>query len=140
MCFNKGPSQSGADFSVFPGSEFIDVIGVDQYDMWQPATTSQQWATEINRSPALATVRAFAESRGIQWSMDEGGNSWDPTSGGRDNPAYWGFLWDTLNAGAASMAWHCTYTHPGAPSSLRHDFGSNPRSWETYKAPTRWGG
>jgi hypothetical protein len=140
MCFNKGPSQAGADFSVFPGSEFIDVIGVDQYDMWQAATTSQQWATEINRSPALGTVRTFAESRGIQWSLDEGGNSWDPQSGGRDNPAYWGFLWDTLNTGAASMAWHCTYIHPGAPSSLRHDFGSNPRSWETYRAPTRWGG
>jgi hypothetical protein len=135
LCFNKGPSQAGADFGIFPGAEFIDVIGVDQYDQWSPSTTAAQWAAEIKRTPALQTVADFAKAKGILWSQDEGGNTHpaDKDHGG-DNPFYWQQVLGFVRANAERCAWHCTYIHPGAPATLKHDFASNPKSFAAYKA------
>lgn len=143
LCANKGPSQSGAHFpQVFPGAEWIDVVGVDQYDQWGPAFNDGQWATEIGSSkyPTVQYVADFARANGILWSWDEGGNT-HPADGnhGGDNPFYWQKKWDFLVANADVCAWDNTYLHPGAPDSLKHDFASNPNSFNTYKASTRWG-
>jgi hypothetical protein len=144
LCFNKGPSQAGADFAAFPGAEYIDIIAVDAYDQWQPTFTDGNWTTEINRTPGLQTVRNFAVAQGIQFALDEGGNA-HPADGnhGGDNPFYWEKMWefftDPLNVPYA--AWHTTYNHDGAPDTLHHTFDPwNPNSFAVYSDSTRWGG
>jgi hypothetical protein len=135
LCANKGPSQSKAHFpEVFPGADIIDVVGIDMYDMWAPTFTDADWERELTKAPTPAFVADFARQHGIQWSWDEGGNSWDAKSGGKDNPFYWAKRWEFLNEHAESCAWDVTYLHPGAPASLKHDFPSNPRSWAAYKS------
>lgn len=136
LCCNKGPSQAGADWEqVSPGPEWIDVIGVDQYDMWQPSYTPAGWLIESqHRNPSVGAAEAFAARQGVQWALDEGGNAnpKGPNYGG-DNPVYWREMMQFVRDRADTIAWHTTYLHPGAPATLHHDFASNPVSFEEYK-------
>ncbi len=134
LCFNKGPSQAGADFSIFPGPEYIDIIGIDQYDMWAPSFTESDWAREMNKPPSVKAVAEFATKHGIQWALDEGGNTHGGKTMGGDNPVYWELMYKTVMQYRENNAWHVTYDDAGAPNTLRHDFTSNPRSWEKYKS------
>ncbi len=133
LCFNKGPSQAGADFAIFPGAEYVGIIGVDQYDMWSASFNDGDWTRELAKSPTIKTVAEFATRHGIQWSLDEGGNTHGSSAQGGDNPVYWDLVYKTVMKYRENNAWHCTYDHAGAPNTLRHDFASNPRSWEKYK-------
>jgi hypothetical protein len=134
VCGNKGPSQSGVDFGVIPGPEYVGVLGADIYDHWGASRTDAQWAAEINRRPGLATVRAEAAKRDVMWSLDEGGNSHEPTAGGGDNPYYWIKMRQFIDEDPSRMAWHCTYNHDGAPATLKHTLQThNPKSWAEYR-------
>lgn len=136
LCNNKGPSQTGHRVQdVWPGAEYCDVIGVDQYDQWMPARNPAQWAVEIMKDPALGTNIAFARQQGVMWSVDECGNTHGqgPAYGG-DNPPYWDGLIGTVMAEAAEedCAWWNTYNEKGT-GGLSHDFTSNPQSYARYK-------
>jgi len=144
LCFNNGPSQSGADFAAFPGAEYIDVVAVDSYDWFNSVSTDPGWATKIARVPGLQTVRDFAVAQGIQFALDEGGNiAVGQGDGLGDNPFYWEkmfeFFTDPLNV--PYCAWHNTYNHAGAPDTLHHTFDPyNPDSFAFYSDITHWGG
>lgn len=133
LCWNKGPSHAGADFEVFPGAEFIDVVAIDQYDMWSPARSDSDWQREMNKPPSITAVANFAREKGIMWAIDEGGNTHGGQNQGGDNPFYWGAVFKTIQANLDTCAWHNTYDEAGAPASLRHDFDSNPSSFEAYR-------
>jgi hypothetical protein len=133
LCYNNGPSQAGADFAAFPGAEFCDVVGVDSYDWYNSVFDAGDWTEKINRVPGLQTCRDFAVANGIMFALDEGGNI-HVAPGGNDNPFYWTkmaeFFTDSLNT--PYIAWHNTYNDRGAPSTLAHDFDSNPLSYAEY--------
>jgi hypothetical protein len=140
MCFNKGPSQSGHDFDTFPGAEYIASVGVDQYDMWNPAFDSGQWAGELAKSPSVRSVADFADAHQIMWSLDEGGNTHGGGNAyGGDNPYYWEAMDASIRARIGTCAWHNTYDEVGAPATLHHDFDSNPQSFVRYKSLWRPG-
>jgi uncharacterized membrane protein len=133
LCFNKGPSQAGHDFDIFPGPEYVDVIGIDQYDMWGPSYSDADWEREMKKSPTVRIAAEFAKKHGIEWSWDEGGNTHGDKNQGGDNPIYWQLRRKEIDRNADNCAWDVSYDHPGAPASLRHDFASNPKSWPVYK-------
>ena len=142
--YGAGPSQSGADFAVFPGKQYIDIIGIDQYDYYAPAFNDSQWENELNKTPSIKKVAEFAIANDIMWSVDECGPTNPATAGvsGGDNPYYINALWNTIHrAGYVErMAWFNTYDDPGAPSSLHHTLtdGYNPQCWQAYLS--HWGG
>lgn len=133
LCFNKGPSQAGHDFDIFPGADIIDVVGVDQYDMWGPSFNASDWEKEMTKSPTIRTLAAFASQQDVMWSIDECGNTHGGSAMGGDNPTYWELMHKEILAHAGNCAWHNTYDDRGAPATLLHDFGSNPRSYTTYQ-------
>lgn len=133
LCFNKGPNQAGAAFEIFPGPEYIDVIGIDQYDMWAPSYSESDWEREMNKPPSARSVAKFAKEHGIQWSWDEGGNTHGGGNQGGDNPFYWQMVRKEIERNIDNLAWHVTYDDRGAPDTLRHDFDRNPNSWPKYK-------
>jgi hypothetical protein len=144
LCFNKGPSHSGADFAAFPGKEYIDIIGIDQYDYWGPSFNATQWQNEMDKYPSIQAVAEFAIANDIMWAVDECGVTNPYTAGisGGDNPYYFHALWDTIHRPGyiERMAWFNTYDDPGAPASLNHKLtdGSNPQAWQAYLS--HWGG
>lgn len=133
LCWNKGPSQTHSDFEFFPGPEYVDVVGIDQYDMWGPSFTDADWAREQAKRPSLATVSAFAKTQGIMWSLDEMGNTHGGAAMGGDNPFYWVKIDEFIQANRARCAWQNTYDDRGSPNTLMHDFDSNPLSYTMYK-------
>jgi hypothetical protein len=140
LCYNKGPSQSGADFEINPGGEYFDNISVDQYDMWSPAYNDSDWEREMAKPPSVRTTAQEAARHGQSWALDEGGNTHgEPNQGGDnqggDNPYYWTAMRKEIDrSGAiAPIGWHNTYDHEGAPGWLHHDFDSNPASFAVYK-------
>jgi hypothetical protein len=133
LCFNKGPSQAGADFAIFPGAEYVQIIGMDQYDMWSPSYTAADWEREMAKGPSVRIAAEFARKNGIMWSWDEGGNTHGGKNQGGDNPKYWQWVRNEIERNADNMAWHVTYDDPGAPASLMHDFARNPKSWAKYQ-------
>jgi hypothetical protein len=133
LCFNKGPNQSGAAFEIFPGAEYIDNLGIDQYDMWAPSYSASDWEREMNKPPSARSVARFAKDHGITWSWDEGGNTHGDDNQGGDNPFYWEMVRQEIDRNIENFAWHTTYDDRGAPDTLRHDFDRNPDSWPTYK-------
>lgn len=133
LCWNQGPDQSGASFEFFPGPEYIDIVGIDQYDMWWPTYDESAWEKKMARSPSVRTVAQLARDNGIMWAWDEGGNTHGDRNQGGDNPFYWDMVKKEIERNAANCAWHVTYDDPGAPASLMHDFARNPRSWDRYR-------
>jgi hypothetical protein len=133
LCYNKGPNQSGAAFEFFPGPEWIDIIGIDQYDMWSPSFNQSDWEREMAKGPSARICAELAKKHGIMWSWDEGGNTHGDRNQGGDNPFYWEMRRKEIARNIANLAYDVTYDHPGAPATLRHDFATNPKSWPVYK-------
>ncbi len=85
------PLQTFASF--YPGDRWVDVIGMDQYDlMWKDSTSSpeQRWNFILNDRMGLAEHRAFANSRGKPESFPEWGlyRRGDDHGGGGDSPYF----------------------------------------------------
>jgi hypothetical protein len=134
MCANSDKTQSGANLKdVFPGSNVIDVVGIDVYDQWMPSFTQADWDSKSRRTEGIQTVIDFARANGIMWSVDEGANvHGDGNMYGGDNPLFYKYLYSTVRANLADCAWVNTYDHEGSDPSFHHDLASNPLSWAEY--------
>ena len=148
-CLNKGPQSYNSGYSwttAYPGDEYVDVVGIDQYDHYSPSFTDAQWQSQIlGKNPGLQDVADFVRSRGKMMSIDEWGVShFSDGNGGGDNPFYVGKIFQFCQANADILAWDNTYDHAGAPASLKHKLsdGSNPNAAARYRQiyPNGWGG
>jgi hypothetical protein len=75
----------------YPGNDLVSSIGVDVYDMGEPAGVPagpRRWAYQYSRPGGIAAIAAFAKSRGKPLSIPEWGL--DPTAegGGGDDVAF----------------------------------------------------
>lgn len=136
LCANM-PSVTGADWgSVWPGDEFVDIIGIDQYDMYPASFTQATWNAKQAQKLSMAGAAQFARSKGKTWALDEGGNA-HSKDGGNDNPAYWRYQRATLELYRGNVAHHNTYDE-GGTGGLDHTLTDNPNSFAVYK--TLYGG
>lgn len=128
FCGNKGPNHIEASYEdCFPGAEYAQIISVDQYDMWDSASTAAEWAAENTdaKMPTINGIQAMADKYGVQWAISECGPV-HASYGGGDNPAYYGFLLDAVKDG--KPAYWVTYNDRGAPDTLLHDMSDNPKT------------
>lgn len=133
QCWNKGPGQSSTGLEAFAGADCIDVLGIDQYDMWGPSFSDAQWEEQMNKNPSARSVAELAAKEGISWSWDEGG----PTHGngsayGGDNPFYIQKVRETCDRYTSNLAYFNTYDDKGAPDTLQHDLARNPKVKAAY--------
>jgi hypothetical protein len=74
----------------YPGNSFVNIIGIDAYDMGVPAGENR-WSTIYDQPDGISTVLQFASARGKPVSFPEWG-LWTSGSangnGGGDDPAY----------------------------------------------------
>jgi hypothetical protein len=136
---NKGPQSynSGVSWTAgYPGDGYVDVVGIDPYDMWSPTRTDADWTyNTTGRNPGLADVASFARAHGKQMAIDEWGVVHaSGQAGGGDNPFYVAKMAAFVKANRDVLAYETTYDDRGAPSTWRHDlsYGYNPLAAAEY--------
>ncbi|MCD5352732.1 glycoside hydrolase family 26 protein [Kineosporia mesophila] len=71
---NRGVSAGLADATqAYPGDEFVDIVGVDSYDMWPGAASDQTWDEHLNGDFGLKFWADFAKKHGKKMSVPEWG-------------------------------------------------------------------
>jgi hypothetical protein len=119
----------------YPGNAYVDMIGVDSYDSWPPATTAAGWHYQLKGKQGLDYWLAFAEAHGKLLSVPEWGNVSSGTSAGGDDPHYVRDMRAFFAANAAHIAFEANFQ--GGPASGSGSYGSGtavPKAAAAYKA------
>jgi hypothetical protein len=71
---NRGKGQSVQDArAAYPGDAFVDIIGIDSYDMWPGATDEKSWNEHLTGAYGLNFWVDFAKQHGKKVSVPEWG-------------------------------------------------------------------
>lgn len=114
----------------YPGNAYVNIIGVDSYDWWPPATMAVGWQTELNGKQGLNYWLAFAKGRGKLLSVPEWGNVYNGVSAGRDDPQYVRDMKTFFAANASEIAFECNFQGKFSNYGAR---GLVPRAAAAYK-------
>ena len=128
---NLGPGAFPAE-QAYPGDAYVDVIGVDTYDMswaWYPTpkgmTTetarAKAWTDIVSGNHGLTFWRDFASAHGKPMSLPEWGSTWRSDGhGGGDNPVFVDRMMDWITNPANNVA-YAVYFNPNDTATVRHD-------------------
>ena len=84
----KGSAMPDAR-DAYPGDDWVDIVGVDSYDMWPPVTDEASWASHYSGAYGLKFWSDFARDHGKRLSIPEWGvYPNNAESSGGDNPYY----------------------------------------------------
>lgn len=137
-CVNKGNQSNTNGWAAYPGDDYVDILGVDFYDYWDPSFTDAQFNGNAAKVPSLNDVAAYCTAHGKQIALDEWGLAHD-AYGGNDNPFFIQKVWNWISAHAGLLAYETTYDDKGAPDTLHHKLSSpegdtwNPQAGALYK-------
>ncbi|QOC90143.1 glycoside hydrolase family 26 protein [Micromonospora craniellae] len=116
----------GVSTNCYPGDEYVDIIGIDNYDHWPASRTEAEFDATAAAPEGLDWLYAFAKQRGKLFSVGEWGVV--PTGdAGRENPDFvrWMHAWFAAHApDLAYEAYFSDCTPGGVQSSL---FRSEPQ-------------
>jgi hypothetical protein len=116
----------------YPGDAYVDMIGVDSYDQWPPATTAAGWQSQLNGTQGLSYWLAFAQAHGKQFSVPEWGNVGPGPSTGGDDPQYVVDMAAFFAANALNIAFECNFQ--GASPGTNYGVGTTiPNSAAAYQ-------
>jgi hypothetical protein len=129
---------------IYPGNDYVDVIGTQYYDRCPPALTQADWDKRYNLKHAtngspygIGRWLAYAKSKGKRLSVPEwgiGGPSTACAKPGIDNPFFIQKMWEFFNANAASIAYEAYFNGDSATGSYRlYPAEANPLSSARYK-------
>lgn len=142
---NKNNKKAGVEWQrdiYNPLKDYLDIIGLDTYDMYGPAKNDAQWQSEqINQDPGLKSVSTWARANGKLMALEEWATIGNASVGGQDNPYYIERMWDWLNTNKDVIAYEIFYDHYGT-SDYNHTIsnGSKPNAAAAYRSQSRWGG
>jgi hypothetical protein len=119
---NRGVSAGLADPTrAYPGNAYVNIVGVDSYDNWPPATTSAGWQTQLNGVQGLNYWLAFAKAHGKPLSVPEWANVSSGASSGGDDVGYVNSMRSFFAANAATIAYEASFQ--GVPSPAEWAYG-----------------
>ncbi|MBL7500719.1 beta-mannanase [Frankia sp. CNm7] len=133
--------HSGQPYEVYPGDSYVDIVGVDVYDMWPQSVDEAGWASQCNSSAGLCDVIRFAKQHGKQFSVSEWGVVGKSDTGagragqaGGDNPFFIKKMYDTFKANAGDLAYE-TYFNSAEANNVHSSLlnpNENPNAASTY--------
>lgn len=132
--FAVGPSGQATSFdSLWPGSSYVDIVGLNIYDVWwqhPSATAAQRWSNTLNQTMGLNAFKTFASGKGKPFSFPEWGlyKPGDNYAGGGDSTYFVDRMWEQIDLGAryhAYFDWNWT--------SLGSDLEMFPNARARYK-------
>lgn len=123
---------------LYPGDDVVDIVGCDNYDMWQlRATDEQSWARSLrpDGGPGLADVAAFARSHGKGFAIPEWGVVSKQGMGNGDNPFYISKMHQFMMNNQDIMTFEAYFNdHINSIQSSLWIGSRNPRSAATYRS------
>jgi Glycosyl hydrolase family 26 len=146
---NNGTNGDIGVPAMWPGDAYVDVVGVDFYDMWpnlpdQATWDSEYMGTDHGDSPrGIGAWLAFAKSHGKPLSVPEWGLNWanDGSPGPQDNPFFIQKMNDFFRANAGSgpgqILYEVYYNIDDVKAQL-YPVASNPNGSAKYKSLS-WG-
>jgi Glycosyl hydrolase family 26 len=114
---NRGSSSGMPGASVlqaYPGNSYVDIVGVDSYDFWPPATAAGGWQTQLNGAYGLNYWLNFASAHGKQFSVPEWGLMPTASDGGGDDPGYISDMYHFFLANSKEMAFESYFNDAGS--------------------------
>jgi Glycosyl hydrolase family 26 len=128
-------AHSPGAFDFYPGDDYVDIVGIDSYDMWPPSKDEATWDKQCNDPEGLCSVIAFARSHGKKFSVPEWGVvTASGTNGGGDNPFYIQKMYDTFSANADVLSYQ-SYFSDSADGNVESSLvnpDQNPKSAALY--------
>ena len=133
---NAGVGDGLSDATkVYPGDEYVDVVGLDSYD-WDPGVTdASSWEEHLNGTGGFNYWMDFARKHGKTFSLPEWGVvTSDRGNTGGDNPLFMNYLMDWLGQNADNVAHVDYFDEPDdyLQSSLAE--GQAPKALAAFKA------
>lgn len=112
---NLGDGQTGIEAEdVWPGDDYVDVVGVDAYDWWPAYNSDANWQLHFAGSHGLNFWMTYARAHGKKFALPE----WavvdaDPQAGG-DDPRYVDYMYTYLRDNAGEVAYESYYDEPAS--------------------------
>jgi hypothetical protein len=134
-------AHSGGAWSVYPGDQYVDIIGIDSYDQWPASTTDAAFAQQCAEATGVCSVIAFARTHGKQFSVPEWGLVAKSDTGagragqaGGDNPVYIRNMYQTFAANRDVLAYETYFNNSEAGNVHSSMVGpnENPSAAATY--------
>ncbi|WP_146149359.1 glycosyl hydrolase [Kineococcus rhizosphaerae] len=108
----EGPQNSVSIEDLYPGDDYVDVIGVDVYDSYiSPIDPTARWQAKDEKVNSISAVVDFAASRDKpvsfpEWAMVASGS----TQGGGDSPEFVNQMADVMKA--ANLRYQAYFNTP----------------------------
>jgi hypothetical protein len=129
-----GAGMPGDDvLGAYPGDGYVDIIGIDGYDAWPPATVPGGWQQQLNGPYALNYWLAFARAHGKKLSVPEwavASPEYWPGHAGGDDPGYIDDMYDFFRSCGNTLAYESYFNGPG--SSISNP-DQNPDAAQEYR-------
>jgi hypothetical protein len=120
--------------NAYPGDSYVNLIGVDSYDVWPPATTRGGWQHQLNEPYGLDYWLTFAMAHDKKFSVPEWGLGseivWHGHGGG-DDPAYIDDMDNFFLANRTELAFEAYFN--GVGGSI-YDPNQNPSASAEYSS------
>ena len=135
-CVNRGLSSVGKDPRLaYPGDRYVDIVGIDSFDGYPPATTTDGWRAQHSSKYGLRFWASFARAHRKGFSVPEWavypGTSWEGAGGG-DNPHYIARMMRFFRQNADILAYESYFNEGDAYQGGALNL--NPLAAEEYRA------
>jgi hypothetical protein len=116
---NRGSTEQMPGNNVleaYPGNNYVNIIGIDSYDDWPPATSEGGWQQQLNGSYGMDYWLKFAKSHGKMFSVPEWGLSptaSSPGHSGGDDPNYVEHMYDFFRTNSSELAFEAYFNDSG---------------------------
>jgi hypothetical protein len=129
------PGSTALDpYSVYPGDEYVDFIGLEAFDMSPPVYDDASWDAKCHSPTGLCSTLEFARAHGKRLGLSE----WAVVScygdPGGDNPFYVQKMFELFAANAGMMGFEIYYEDATDVCSSISDDGDRMKAAAEYKA------
>jgi hypothetical protein len=115
---NRGLSSANVDpREAYPGDAYVDIVGIDSFDGYPPATTEAGWKAQYAGTQGLKFWADFARQHRKKLSVPEWGVYPGPAwgaNGGGDNAAYVAKMFEFFRSQADILAYESYFNEDAA--------------------------
>jgi hypothetical protein len=116
---------AGVSTTCYPGDDYVDIIGIDNYDHFPWSPTEEDFDRTAARPEGLSWLYAFAKAHGKPFSVGEWGVV--PTAdAGKENPAFVRWMHEWFAAHAPDLAYEAYFSDCGAGGVQSSLFNTSP--------------